>query len=163
MLVLPPGSRRLFKDPFGTLHRNLDTVLPELSGRTIFSVGDVVTHSLQQHGITPSVAVIDGHTMRSPCDKLPVISGECIPVKNPAGTITDELVAALAYAIDHAPATILIDGEEDLAVIPLVIAAPLNSVVLYGQPHAGVVLRVIDKEAKTASQALLGKFTRIET
>jgi hypothetical protein len=160
MFMLPNESRQLFKDPFGTLHRDIGTVLPELTGRTVYSVGDVVTHSLQKNGITPAIAVVDGQTMRSPCTKMPEISGSCIRVKNPPGTITDELIGALAHAVDHTPVTILVDGEEDLAVIPLVIAAPLSSVVIYGQPNEGVVLRVIDDHAKTAARRLLSQFTR---
>ena len=161
MFVLPDESRQLFKDPFGTLHRDIGTVLPKLAGRTVYSVGDVVTHSLQQNGITPAIAVVDGQTMRSPCKKIPKIAGTCIRVKNPPGTITDELIGALTHAVEHTPVTILVEGEEDLAVIPLVIAAPQSSIVLYGQPNEGVVVRIIDNHAKTAAKRLLGQFTKI--
>ena len=160
MFVLPEESRQLFKDPFGTLHRDIQSVLPALAGRIVYSVGDVVTHTLQQKGFTPAIAVVDGQTMRSPCTRMPELSGSCIRVKNPPGTITDELINALSYAVDHTPVTILVEGEEDLAVIPLVIAAPPESVVLYGQPGEGVVLRVIDEQAKTTARSLLGQFTR---
>jgi len=161
MLVLPEESRRLFKDPFGTLYPGIEAVLPHLAGRTVYSVGDVVTHSLQKNGIVPAIAVIDGQTMRSPCDRLPEVKGTCIRVKNPPGTITDELVLALTDALSRAPATILVEGEEDLAVIPLVIAAPESSVVLYGQPHEGVVLRTIDKAAKETARTFLEQFIEV--
>jgi hypothetical protein len=49
----------------------------------------VVTHNLRKRGITPAIAVVDGHTMRSPCKRMPVVQGECIRVRNPAGTLTD--------------------------------------------------------------------------
>jgi uncharacterized protein (UPF0218 family) len=160
MLVLPKESRKLFKEPFGVLHRDMGTVLPELVGCTVYSVGDVVTHNLQKNGITPAIAVVDGQTMRSPCSRMPELSGECIRVENPPGTITDDLVKAISYAVDHPPVTIMVNGEEDLAVIPLVIAAPDGSVVLYGQPHKGVVLRTIDAGAKTAANELLRQFVR---
>jgi len=163
MLVLPRESRKLFKDPFGTLHRDMNTVLPELAGHIVYTVGDVVTHNLQKNGITPAIAVVDGQTMRSPCSRMPELSGECIRVKNPPGTITDDLVKALTYAVDHPPVTIMVDGEEDLAVIPLVIAAPPSSVVLYGQPHEGIVLRTIDDGAKAAAKELLMQFARVST
>ncbi|MGB8309766.1 MAG: GTP-dependent dephospho-CoA kinase family protein [Methanoregula sp.] len=161
MFTLPKESRKLFKEPFGILHRNIDTILPEISGLAVYSVGDVVTHTLQKKGITPSVAVVDGQTMRSPCVRMPEISGKCIHVKNPPGTITDELVNALTFAVENPPVTIMVEGEEDLAVIPLVIVAPLSSVVLYGQPHEGIVIRKIDETAKTAAKELLGQFTII--
>jgi GTP-dependent dephospho-CoA kinase len=161
MLVLPEESRRLFKDPFGTLYPGIDAVLPHLAGRTVYSVGDVVTYNLQKNGIVPAIAVIDGQTMRSPCDRLPEVKGTCIRVKNPPGTITDELVRALADALSRAPATILVEGEEDLAVIPLVIAAPESSVVIYGQPHEGVVLRTIDTAAKETARTFLEQFIEV--
>jgi hypothetical protein len=161
MLVLPKESRKLFKEPFGILHRDISTVLPELAGRMVYSVGDVVTHNLQKNGITPAIAVVDGQTMRSPCSRMPELSGECIYVENLPGTITDDLVKALTYAVDHTPVTIIVNGEEDLAVIPLVIAAPGESVVLYGQPHKGIVLRTIDARAKAAAKDLLGQFVRV--
>jgi GTP-dependent dephospho-CoA kinase len=161
MLMLPKESRKLFKEPFGILHQNMETVLPELDGRTVYSVGDVVTHNLQKNGITPAIAVVDGQTMRSPCSRMPELSGECILVDNPPGTITDDLVKALTYAVDHTPITIRVNGEEDLAVIPLIITAPYGSVVLYGQPHKGVVLRTIDAKAKTAAKELLMQFVRV--
>ena len=161
MLVLPKESRKLFKEPFGILHRDISTVLPELTGRMVYSVGDVVTHNLQKNGITPAIAVVDGQTMRSPCSRMPELFGECIRVENPPGTITDDLVKALTYAVDHTPVTIIVNGEEDLAVIPLVIAAPGESVVLYGQPHKGIVLRTIDARSKAAAKDLLGQFVRV--
>jgi hypothetical protein len=79
-------------------------------------------------------------------------------VKNPAGTITDDLIRALNHAILHPPSTVIVDGEEDLAVIPLVIAAPVGAIVLYGQPHQGVVLRRINQEAKETALHFLAHF-----
>jgi uncharacterized protein (UPF0218 family) len=121
-------------------------------------VGDVVTHNLQKNGITPAIAIIDGLNMRSPCKKMPEMSGTCLRVKNPAGSITDALIHALEEAVRSAPATIVIDGEEDLAVIPMVIAAPVGSVVLYGQPKEGVVLHTVTRESQETAKKYLGRF-----
>jgi uncharacterized protein (UPF0218 family) len=158
MLTLPEEYRKLFQEPFGELYRNIDEIIPLIADCTIYAVGDVVTHNLQKRGITPAIAVIDGYTMRSPCKRLPVFRGECIRVKNPAGTLTVDLIRALDYAIMHPPATVIVDGEEDLAVIPLVIAAPNNAIVLYGQPHQGVVLRRVNCEAKETARNFLTHF-----
>jgi len=158
MLTLPEEYRKLFQEPFGELYRNIDEIVPLIADCTIYAVGDVVTHNLQKRGITPAIAVIDGYTMRSPCKRLPVFRGECIRVKNPAGTLTVDLIRALDYAIMHPPATVIVDGEEDLAVIPLVIAAPNNAIVLYGQPHKGVVLRRVNFEAKETARNFLTHF-----
>jgi uncharacterized protein (UPF0218 family) len=158
MFTLPKEHRKLFREPFGELHRNLNEIVPKIAGSIVYTVGDVVTHNLQKMGIKPAVAVIDGCTMRSPCKRMPAIHGECIRVKNPAGTLTDDLIRALEHAIEHPPVTVMVDGEEDLAVIPLVIAAPEGAVILYGQPHLGVVLRTVNSEAKYTARHLLSHF-----
>lgn len=160
MFILPEEHRRLFKEPFGILCRSMDEVIPLIEGKTVYTVGDVVTHNLQKKGKKPAVAIVDGYTMRSPCRKMPAVHGDCIQVKNPAGTITDDLIRALDRATKNPPSTIVVDGEEDLAVIPLVLAAPEGSIVLYGQPNEGVVLRTIDNEARKTAQRLLTHFTR---
>jgi len=160
MLTLPEEHRKLFQEPFGELHRNLDEVIPEILGNIVYAVGDVVTHNLQKKGIIPDIAVVDGHTMRSPCRRVPEIHGEYIRVKNPAGTLTDDLIRALEHAVGHSPFTVIVDGEEDLAVIPLVIAAPDGAIVLYGQPGQGVVLRTVNADAKNTARQFLGHFIR---
>jgi uncharacterized protein (UPF0218 family) len=160
MLTLPEEHRKLFKEPFGVLYQSMDEVVPLIVGKDVYTVGDVVTHNLQKKGITPAVAVVDGYTMRSPCNRMPAVHGESIPVKNPAGTITDGLICALVRAVKNPPSTIIVDGEEDLAVIPLVLAAHDGAVILYGQPHKGVVLRTVDSEARKTAQKLLAHFIR---
>jgi uncharacterized protein (UPF0218 family) len=160
MLILPEEHRRLFKEPFGILYRSMDEIVPLIKGKDVYTVGDVVSHNLQKKGIIPTVAVVDGYTMRSPCNRMPAIHGECIQVKNPAGTITDELISALARAVRNPPSTIIVDGEEDLAVIPLVLTAHDGAIVLYGQPNKGVVLRTVDSEARKTAQQFLAHFSR---
>jgi uncharacterized protein (UPF0218 family) len=83
-------------------------------------------------------------------------------LKNPAGTLTDALINAIDYAVMHPPVTVLVDGEEDLAVIPLVMAAPVGAIVLYGQPHQGVVLRTVNPDAKKTARNLLNHFLRTD-
>jgi GTP-dependent dephospho-CoA kinase len=159
MLILPEEHRRLFKEPFGVLYKSIDEIVPLIKGKDVCTVGDVVTHNLQKKGITPAVAVVDGYTMRSPCNRMPAVHGECIQVKNPAGTITDELICALERAVRNPPSTIIVEGEEDLAVIPLVLTASDGTIVLYGQPNKGVVLRIVDNEARVTAQRFLAHFT----
>jgi uncharacterized protein (UPF0218 family) len=158
MRRLPASRRPDFQKPFGTLFPNIDALIPHLQGKIVYTVGDVVTHNLLRRGITPHVAIIDGHTMRSPCSRTPVLQGTQLRAKNPAGTISDDLVQKVAEAVATPPALIFVEGEEDLAVIPLVLAAPLGSIVLYGQPGEGVVLRVVDEGAKLLAASLLSIF-----
>ena len=160
MLTLPEEHRRLFKEPFGVLYRNIREILPLLADKNVYAVGDVVTHNLHKNGIVPAVAIVDGYTMRSPCKRVPDMTGNYIRVKNPAGCITDSLIQALDTAVASSPCMIFVDGEEDLAAIPMVIAAPLGSIVLYGQPHQGVVLRTVTKESQETAREFLSHFVQ---
>jgi hypothetical protein len=158
MFTLPEEHRKLFKEPFGTLHPTIEAILPLIMGKQVYTVGDVVTHNLQKNGIVPAIAIVDGFTMRMPCRRMPEVTGNQIMVRNPAGCITDALIRALEAAVEGPPTTIVIDGEEDLAVIPMVIAAPVGSVVLYGQPGAGVVLLTVTLESQEEARKYLGRF-----
>jgi hypothetical protein len=160
MFTLPEEHRKLFKEPFGELYKEMEEILPLLATSTVYTVGDVVTHNFQKAGRIPAVAVVDGFTMRSPCNNAPLVSGECVRVRNPAGTLTKSLIEAIGHAVAHPPMTIVVEGEEDLAVIPMVIAAPLGSVVLYGQPNEGVVLRTVTPEAQVLARQFLERFTQ---
>ena len=164
MLRLPEEFRDLFKRPFGILFSDIAEVIPGLSGKIVYTVGDVVTDSLLSRGIYPDIAVIDGYTMRSPFLKTPLYEGaRHIRVVNPPGMITPDLISGLDDALTDPPALVFVDGEEDLAVIPLVIASPDGAIVLYGQPNEGIVLREIDESARQEARVLLSYFVRENT
>jgi hypothetical protein len=158
MRRLPEDVRSELKKPFGELHPSLSVLLPRLRGHTVYTVGDVVTHRLVRAGVTPDVAIIDGHTMRAPCTRVPRLAARQLAARNLPGTISDDLIRAIKDAVANPPAVIIVEGEEDLAVIPLVLEAPPGALVLYGQPGEGVVLRVVDREARQAARAYLSRF-----
>jgi uncharacterized protein (UPF0218 family) len=160
MLRLPEAHRDLFKKPFGTLYGCIGELLPRLKGRAVYAVGDVVTHNLLDAGLVPDIAIIDGYTMRSPCTRSPLPRARRLTAKNPPGTITDELTGAIDDLLRNPPGVIFVDGEEDLAVIPLVLAAPIGAAILYGQPGEGVVLRIVDDAAKREAASMLDVFVR---
>jgi len=158
MLLLPESRRYLFRAPFGTLCPDMDSVLPLIRGKVVYTVGDVVTYHLIQKGIIPSVAIIDGHTMRSPCNRSPAVYRKRLTARNPPGTLTPELRKALDAAVADPGMLILVEGEEDLAVIPLILSAPEGAMVLYGQPGEGVVVCEVTKAAKEKAETLLSCF-----
>ena len=159
---LPEAERSSFQRPFGKVYPDIHALLPGIRGRTVYAVGDVVTHNLVKEGIPPQIAIIDGHTMREPCTRVPTLPYRRIVARNPPGTISDDLVRAVRDAVGHPPALIFVEGEEDLAVLPLVLAAPPGVVVLYGQPKEGVVLREVDGEAKALASAFVDRFVHEE-
>lgn len=161
MLVLPSEHRGLFKQPFGTLFPEFSDVVPQISGRIVCTVGDVVTHSALSRNIIPAVGVIDGFTMRSPYLAIQEIAQHVLRVKNPAGTITEDLVAVLEEAVRSMPCMVLVDGEEDLAVLPLIELLPDNALILYGQPNEGVVVCEVTPLLRQRASELLSCFESV--
>ncbi|HJJ99550.1 MAG TPA: GTP-dependent dephospho-CoA kinase family protein [Methanocorpusculum sp.] len=163
MLVLPSKHRGQFKQPFGTLFSEFSDVVPQLFGRMICTVGDVVTHSAMANGIIPAVGVIDGFTMRSPYLSMPDVPHHIhiLRVRNPAGSITDELMSALGEAVMSVPCMILVEGEEDFAILPLIGLLPDGTLVLYGQPHEGVVVCEVTSALRQRAADLLSCFVSI--
>jgi uncharacterized protein (UPF0218 family) len=162
MYRLPAMHRRRFQEPFGALYPDLMEVLPLLTGRVIYSVGDVVTRNLLMQGISPEIAIIDGYTMRVRCENTPILLAPRLTVANPPGMITDELISAIREAVCHPPKVLFVRGEEDLAVIPLVMLAPEGVVILYGQPGKGVVVREVNSAAKAIAEEMFSLFERVE-
>ncbi|MDD1716072.1 MAG: GTP-dependent dephospho-CoA kinase family protein [Methanolinea sp.] len=162
MRRLPEDKRHFFKAPFGRLFSEFHDLIPQITGRTVYTVGDIVTRNALKMGVFPAIAVVDGHTMREPCETTPDVFQRIIRAKNPPGTLTDELICALEDAVAFPPALLVVDGEEDLAVIPLILIAPVGGVVLYGQPGQGVVLSVIDKGARRKAASMIAYFIEVD-
>jgi GTP-dependent dephospho-CoA kinase len=168
-IELPEELRPLMKKPLGTLYRGkgedtIEKFVGELSSPTkLISVGDVTTFHLLEAGILPDICIVDNRTKREPVAKhvstrnMDTIYEE-VSVNNPAGLITDELIKTLseAFASDR-PLRIFVKGEEDLATLPVILMAPLGSIVLYGQPDEGVVFVKVTTEKKAEIRALFEK------
>ncbi|NLX50306.1 MAG: DUF359 domain-containing protein [Methanospirillum sp.] len=159
MLRLPDAHRAAFKVPYGRLYPSVDAGTPLLTGRIVLSVGDVVTARLLAAGIVPAVAIVDGFTARNvPVAPVEIPGGRTIRVSNPASTLCSELTDAIREGLGTPPTLIVVDGEEDLAVIPLALEAPEGAALIYGQPGLGVVIATIDPEHRALAQALLDLF-----
>ncbi len=115
-----------------------------------------MTETLQALGRTPDVQVVDEveRRVRRTPPEVPFV--RLLRASNPAGTITAEAIVALENALlGEKPARVLIDGEEDLLAIPAIEAAPLGSLLYYGQPGEGVVMVVVDERAKLSASGIL--------
>jgi hypothetical protein len=82
--------------------------------------------------------------------------------ENPPGTITKDLWETIDRAISSSKNSkknflIVVEGEEDLAVLPSIILAPKNTVLMYGQPNQGLVVVEVEKLKKKAEE-LINKF-----
>lgn len=150
VVTLPEELRSAFKDPLGPVYTDPEVLLED-AGSPLISVGDIVTYHFERVGMQPDVALVDGRTKRRDVDEEVRETVDSLPnrieANNPPGTISAELLTALDTAIGRSePTTIVVDGEEDLAAVPAVLAAPLGASVVYGQPDQGMVrIRVTEK------------------
>ena len=53
----------------------------------------------------------------------------------------------------------IVDGEEDLLVLPVLEYAPIGSILYYGQPGKGIVEVVVTNTVKKEAKNLLSRFT----
>jgi len=156
--TIPEEKRELFKEPLGTLIKEND--LKEPKGKKLITVGDVVSLTVNRNGIRPDIAVYDGMTERREMTEFANLvkskGWETIEVINPAGTITSELVNAVRNALSgKKKITIRVIGEEDLAVIPCILLAPIGTDVIYGWPGKGMMLVTTDERIIKRTQELL--------
>ena len=132
----------------------------------LIAVGDVTVNSLLEIGWVPDVGIVDGLTKRTAwdgeLDKSSFLGN--LSCQNPPGQLTPELLECADLALEFAfseeggPVLLEVDGEEDLSPIFIHLLAPLGSVVLYGQPSAGVVMRITDEDTKARSRTMLDAF-----
>ena len=173
MLILKKETRSELKKPFGKLYLSIKDLKEHLQklkeeNKLIISIGDATTINLQREGITPDIGVIDNKIERkNSIYKNEVIYADFqLKAKNPPGTITTNLWDTIekGFLLIEKPGQqvlIVVEGEEDLAVIPSVIMAPPGAVILYGQPGEGVVLCEVDKMRNNAKK-LIEKFEKVD-
>lgn len=160
-LILPEKLIPLFKKPFGKLLKGhglkpAEEVKALLTGGKVIVVGDETYKNIQKVGIEPSLAIIDLKTKR---EEIKGDIKDAVRVKNPKGMITAELWDVIRESIDDGK-IIVVEGEEDLAVLPCVLEADWDDVVLYGQPDEGIVFINITEEVKEKATMYL-KFMEV--
>ncbi|MCL2317970.1 MAG: GTP-dependent dephospho-CoA kinase family protein [Methanomassiliicoccaceae archaeon] len=155
---VPEKNRALFKEPLG---RDLTEEEMTVIGKKpkMITVGDVVSLTAFEQGITPDLSIYDGHTERKEMTEfaaLVIDKGWKEKVaKNPAGTMTAELFTAIENALKGKEEIIRVIGEEDLAVIPCILLAPEGSKIIYGWPGKGMKLIVTDEQIRKKAQYLM--------
>jgi uncharacterized protein (UPF0218 family) len=177
LLTLPESLRDAFKEPLGPVTTDTDALLtavdetrerygsPEGTPPRLIAVGDVVTYHLREAGRVPDVAFVDGKTEREAVREeiataLAAAAERRIAVENPAAALSAALLDALAGALAaEEPVTIEVTGEEDLAALPAMLAAPLGSTVVYGQPGEGMVRVAVTPEARRRARELFEGLT----
>lgn len=165
VLELPADLRDELKEPLGPIYTDTESLLSD-AGTPLVAVGDIVTYHLLDAGYTPTVALVDERTKREAVDAdvrdAVVGAGSTsafdhrIEVDNPPATLTDALLTALVEGLAEAGTTLIhVDGEEDLAALPAVLAVPDGASVVYGQPGEGMVLVTADDATRQRVRSLV--------
>lgn len=146
---LPQELRSILKRPIGKLltgtppqiARKLNKILKlEKPPKTIV-VGDSSAKNLLAARITANLYIVDCKVMRKTVEPFTLKNAETIQVKNPPGMITAKAWKVISDAVNSTKQVIInVDGEEDLLTLATILCAPENAIVVYGQPHRGLVI-----------------------
>jgi uncharacterized protein (UPF0218 family) len=137
-----------------TRKNEIQKFIPENS--YIVTVGDRTTEKMIDFGLIPSLQIIDGQEKREKREPPKLENATELTVDNPAAEITSQSISVIKKAFDmKSPVRIFVNGEEDLLVLPVCIHVPENAVVMYGQPHEGLVIVKVSPEIRNKVQTLL--------
>ena len=158
---LPDSLRGQLKIPLGVLLSEPDVTKSNIvkhiqDNSFVITVGDRTTEKMIDFGLTPFLQIIDSQEKRVKREipKADILTD--LTCDNPAAEITEQSIDVIKQAfLSKPPVRLVVNGEEDLLVIPVCIYAPENSVVLYGQPNEGLVIVQITPEVRSKAQRLL--------
>ena len=134
-----------FKAPLGKLYPEFEDAISLIKeANFLISVGDQTTKNLVDIDLIPDLGIIDHRIQRKDHNYDIIRTENILEADNPAGTITENLWETIGEAIsltlkDSEKRIIVVEGEEDLAVLPCLLIAPEDAVILYGQPNEGLV------------------------
>ncbi len=160
-MKLPDSLRDQLKIPLGLLlpesQVNKENIKKYLSDNAyVITVGDRTTEKMIDFGLIPSLQIIDGIEKRQKREFIKLENTTELSVDNPAAQITPQSIEIIKQSFSlKSPVRLLVNGEEDLLVIPVCIFAPENSIVMYGQPNEGLVIVKITPEIRNKTQRLL--------
>ncbi len=156
-LLLPLSVRSKLQVLWGDLVEIPDDSNPH----KIITVGDATTKNFVKKGIIPKLSVIDHKIERKETkDKIDFgNTATFFPFVNPAGAINNKAFMHIEELLKKEnPCVLEVDGEEDLLVLPAILAAPVGFYIYYGQPHEGLVRITVNEEIKTKVRELLALF-----
>lgn len=155
--------RSEFQKPFGPVVQTGELKAKVKPGDVVVCVGDFVSKTALEVGLKPRLIVVDFQTERKAVGDvlralLSAYGKIVVRVTNPPATVTGELYAAVLQAVRMpGPTRIEVEGEEDLAGLPVFAEAGEGTVVLYGMPKKGVVFVRVDEGMRAKAKALLAR------
>ncbi|WP_338600938.1 DUF359 domain-containing protein [Sulfolobus tengchongensis] len=156
--------RRELSRPYGILFVNNTLFLnfiykSKRLGAKIITVGDYVSHILEENNVNPFLEIIDGKTKRTIKQHNPLSRSKEYKILNEAGVIRLELFDFIKNILKKDGGVIFVDGEEDLLVIPAVLGSDDGDLIIYGQPNSGAVVIIVNEMIRWRVKDLLEKTT----
>jgi hypothetical protein len=154
VLRVPKSLRKDLKKPLGQLYDSIDQITETLQkqlsdDKLLIGIGDVTTRKLVEMNLTPQICMVDNLIERRPVQHNLDHTENIKKVSNPPGTLTEGLIQLIIESLETSTQSnqiiIEVDGEEDLAVLPAILNAPMDTIILYGQPHEGIVLVKVEE------------------
>ena len=156
----------ILKKPLGVLYPKFEDAIEDIKKSNFFiSVGDATLNNLINVDLYPNLSIIDQLIQRKNHDFNIINSENLFNAINPSGFITSDLWETIDTAIKSAINNdvhhlIVVDGEEDLAVLPCILMAPEETIIVYGQPNEGLVLLNVS-DVKDKVKIILDNFTKL--
>jgi cytidyltransferase-like protein len=160
ILVLPESLRSELQHPLAEI---LDKIPEKIDGAKTIAIGDITVQKFNQKNVKQFLSIIDFFVQRKPqfheLSELGFENQNIEKVSNPHGTITPQLFDAIRKAFQTTDKKIIfVNGEEDLAVLPILLIAPLGYFVFYGQPNQGLVRIEVTEINKERAYRLVDSF-----
>jgi uncharacterized protein (UPF0218 family) len=166
ILSLPESMRAELKQPLGTLltgpHSRtvelLKAILDDKDPAILAVVGDFTSKNILEAGLDPDIVVVDNRVMRSEVPPVNMGDRRKITSSNQAGTVDPSAWQALREAVTlKSRVSVIVEGEEDLLVLPLISLTPIGSLIVYGQPREGMVVVEVTDEMKGWAEDFLSR------
>ena len=170
-LILEEQVRALLTKPFGVLITDFaswfHTHKSILNPHSVVTVGDVVTDTFNTYQFRQKISVIDLKVARKPyfsnvAEHKFGGDEQFSFLTNQPGTLNPQLFQSIKTVKGNLNSNknfvIVVDGEEDLAVLPLLLFLPLKFLIFYGQPGVGVVQVSVTEESKNKAYSIVSSF-----
>ena len=160
MYILKPEMAQELKQTTSKIYTDTPNIL--YKSEFVATVGDICTIKLIEEGIIPNLMVVDYKTKRSiKLEEIQIgviesIKCKSVDVDNEPGTISQQLYSEIKNAIKSEIMTkIIVNGEEDLATLPVIKHSKIGAKVIYGMPDKGMVVVDVNQQAKERANKLL--------
>ncbi|MEM2896452.1 MAG: DUF359 domain-containing protein [Candidatus Bathyarchaeia archaeon] len=159
------------KTPLGELlvgspEQNMNK-LKEIIGKNkpamVICVGDVVSRNTAKANVPVNVRIVDNKEMRKSIEPFDFKAKRFFITRNDPGTINLASWKAIGEAIDCKDSLVLVSGEEDLLALVAIELAPNGSIVVYGQPHSGIVVVKVDELKKDEAKSIIENMRFVKT